>query len=70
MAMSVNEAVALVREQVMATVEVVHAVNSGRGRVSKAKDARERRAAKALLYAMTGQKPTDEQVTAAIGGEL
>jgi hypothetical protein len=67
---SIDEAVALVRAQVMATVEVVHAVNTQGGRVSKAKDAREKRAARALLLALTGVKPTEEQVFAALGGEL
>lgn len=62
--MTSQEAIHLVGELVWASSEVTKATNSYRG--TKGHEARERRAAKALLAALLGRKPTEAEVHATV----
>lgn len=57
---TMEQALKLVSDQILCTVEYTKAFNGNRG--TKGYAARERKAALALILALTGDKPTDEQL--------
>lgn len=58
-----DEAMELIHALIEAEVTVMKQVNGGNGRVTKKADREERAAVSNLFLALTGERPTDEQMT-------
>lgn len=57
-----DEAMELIHALIEAEVQVMKQMNGGSGRVTKKADREERQAVSELFHALTGAKPTPEQL--------